>query len=272
VRSTIRSAGLALALIVPGTAVHAETTDCTVISSAPFIIPAPGVYCLKSSLVGSITINSDDVVLDLNGHVLESGTPGAGAGVLAFERRHITVRNGTVRGFNTAIQISGAKISRSHLVEYLRVTDNADIGLAVAGDGSVVRYNMLLNNGYAAGAGARFALLATGDGVHVTDNQVIDSGVGATNEVVGIRLGGSGVAAERNVVSNTEVGIHNSRGILISVAATGRSSIVNNRVVNMKIGIFNTGGGSTVFMDNTVGGATTPFLGGVMAGTTNTSY
>lgn len=270
-RSAFRAAGLALALIVPGAAVHAETTDCTVIMSTPFIITAPGIYCLKSSVTGNITINTDDVVLDLNGHVLESGTPGAGAGVLAFERQHITIRNGTLRGYNTAIQINGSRTSRSHLVEYLRVIDNSGSGITVQGDGSVVRHNMLLNNGYAAGPGARFALLATGDGVHVTDNEVIDSGRDATGEVVGIRMGGSGVAVERNVVSNTEIGVHSSRGILVSAGATGRNSIVNNRVVNMKIGIFHTGG-SAVFMDNTVGGATTPFLGGVMAGTTNTSF
>ena len=192
---------------------------------------------------------------------------------LAFERRHITIRNGTVRGFNTAIQINGAKISRSHLVEYLRVTDNAGSGIAVQGDGSVVRHNMLLNNGYAAGPGARFALLATGDGVHVTDNQVIDSGRRRDQRGRRHPVGRARALPSSAMSSATpKIGIHNSRGILISVGATGRSSIVNNRVVNMKIGIFNTGGGSTVFMDNTVGGATTPFLGGVMAGTTNTSY
>jgi hypothetical protein len=132
---------------------------------------------------------------------------------------------------------------------------------------------MLINNGYAPGAGARYGLLANGNGIHIADNQVMETGVGASNEVVGIRVGGSGVAIERNVVSNAEIGPHSSRGILVSgTPGMGRNSVVNNRVVNMKLGIWNSSG-SAVFMDNTVGGATiAPFLGGVMAGTTNTSF
>jgi len=266
VRSTARSAGLAFALIFAAAA-HAETTDCTEINTVPFIITAPGIYCLKNSLTGAIHVQANDVVIDLNGHVFESGSPGAGAGVLAVDRANITVRNGTIRGFNTAIQLVGAK-SRGHLIERLRLADNSGSGVIVQAEGAVVRHNMLLNNGYASGPGARFALLSIGNGTHVADNQVIESGVGATGEVVGIRIGGSGVAVERNVVSNEAIGPHLSRGILVS---GGTNSVVGNRVVNMKIGIFNTGG-TAVFMDNTVGAATTPFLGGVMAGTTNTSF
>jgi hypothetical protein len=257
-----------LALLVSAAAARAETNNCIEIMSSPFIISAPGIYCLNNSLTGNITVNADDVVLDLNGHVLESGTPGAGAGVLAGDRTNITVRNGTVRGYHTAIQLVGAK-SRGHLIERLRIADNSGTGIFVQAEGAVVRHNMLLNNGYASGPGARYALLATGAGVHVADNQVIESGLSATGEVVGIRIGGSGVAVERNVISNEVIGPHSSRGILIS--GGGTNSVVGNRVVNMKIGIYNSGG-AAVFMDNTVGGATAPFLGGVMAGTTNTSF
>jgi len=273
VRSTIGFAGLAFALIVPSAALRAETTKCTEIMSAPYVIPAPGIYCLNNSLAGSIAVNADDVVLDLNGHVLQSGSPGSGAGVHAFDRQNITVRNGTIRGYNRAVQITG-KLSRSHVIERLRIMDNSDGAISVQGDGSVVRHNMLLNNGYDAGSGARFVILANGDGIHIADNQIIESGVGATFEVVGIRTNGSGVAVERNVVSNAEVGSHNSRGILVNGGSTSRNSVVGNRVVNMKIGIMNGFGfaGPAVFMDNTVGGATTPFTGGVMAGTTNTSF
>ena len=268
---TIRYIGLALALIVPGAAVHAETNNCTEIMSSPFIISSPGIYCLKNSLTGAIYIQASDVVLDLNGHVLDSSSPGASAGVIALDRQNITVRNGTIRGFHTAVQLDGAS-SRSHRVEYLRLADNSGTGVSVRGDGSVVRHNMLINNGYAAGPGARFALFASGDGIHIVDNQVIESGVGATNEVVGIRVAGSGVAIERNVVSNAELGPHNSRGILI--LASGRNSVVGNRVVNMLYGIMNGSGfgGTAIFMDNTVGGAKLPFSGGVMAGTTNFSF
>jgi hypothetical protein len=272
-RSTIRSVGLALALAVPAAA-HAETTLCTFISSAPFTIVSPGIYCLKDSVHGGISIHADDVVLDLNGHVIEALKPGSGSGVTAFDRANITVRNGTIRGHHYGIQISG-KGSRSHLLEDLKITDSMDSAIVLYGDGSVVRRNMLLNNGFDTGPGARFVMFAQGNGIHIADNQVVESGIGVTvNEVVGIRTNGSGIAVERNVVSNAAIGTHNSRGIIVNGVATARNSVVGNRIVNMKIGIMNGFGtaGPAVFMDNTVGGATTPFFFGVMAGTTNTSF
>jgi hypothetical protein len=274
VRSTIGLAGLAFALIVPSAALRAETTKCTEIMSTPYTIPSPGIYCLNDSLTGTISIEASDVVLDLNGHVLQSSSPGVGFAVRAQDRANITIRNGTIRGYNMGIYLGGMRGSRSHLIERLRITDNSGSAIAVWGDGSVVRHNTLLNNGYEAGSGARFILYAGGNGIHVADNQVIDSGVGAINEVVGIRTDGSGVAVERNVVSNAEIGPHNSRGILVNGGGTARNSVVGNRIVNMKIGIMNGFGtaGPAVFMDNTVGGASTPFFFGVLAGSTNTSY
>jgi hypothetical protein len=271
---SIRFAGLACALTFAAAAARAETTLCTDITSAPFVISSPGIYCLKNSISGMIQIQSSDVVLDLNGHVVASPTPGQGGGIVASDAANLTVRNGTVRGFSVGIQISG-RASRGHLIERLKVTDNADTAIYVAGDGSVVRHNMLLNNGFNPAIGPRWVLYASGDGVHIADNQVVESGVGALYEVVGIRTDGSGVAVERNVVSNTVVGVHNSRGILVNGAATARNSVVGNRIVNMKIGIMNGFGsaGPAIFMDNTVGGATiAPFSFGVLAGSTNFSY
>lgn len=269
-RSTLRFVGLALALIVPTTAAHAETNNCTEITGVPAFITAPGIYCLKNSLTSAIHVMANDVVIDLNGHVFD-GT--GGAGIHAFDRQNITVRNGTIRGFGTAVQLDGTA-SRGHRIERLRITDNAGAGISVTGDGSVVRHNTLINNGYASTPGAKYGLLAFGDGIHIADNQIIETGVGATGEVVGIRLHGSGVAVERNVISNAAVGPHNSRGILLF--SSGSNSVVGNRVANMLIGIINascpTCVGPAVFMDNTVGGAKLPFSGGVMAGTTNTSF
>jgi hypothetical protein len=274
-RSTIRSVGLALALAIPAAA-NAETTLCTDITSAPYAITAPGIYCLKNSVTGDISIQADDVVLDLNGHVIEPLKPGSGSGIWASDRANITVRNGTIRGFHYGIQISGSKGSRSHLLEHLKITDSLDSAIILYGNGSVVRKNMLLNNGFDTGPGARFVLYASGDGIHIADNEIVESGIGVTvNEVVGIRTNGSGIAVERNVVSNVEIGPHNSRGIIVNGVATARNSVVGNRIVNMKIGIMNGFGsaGPAVFMDNTVGGATFgAFFFGVMAGTTNTSF
>jgi hypothetical protein len=267
---TARITGFILFALSLSTAAHAETTICTEITGPQYTIGAPGIYCLNSSIGGSIQVNADDVVIDMNGHTLES-LNSTGDGIYAFDRKNITVRNGTIRGFRIGAQING-KASKGHLFEHLRVSDNSGAGIFVAGDGSIVRNNLLFNNG-GAGAGAKWAIYAFGTGLHVHDNEVVETGVGVTpNEVVGINVSGTGVVVERNVVSNTVVGSVNSRGI--AVLASGKNTVVGNRIVNTTIGILssNTFGGTTLFMDNTVGGAPTPFIGGIMAGSTNYSF
>src|SRR5688572_2619705 len=82
--------------------------SCREITAFPAVITDPGVYCLSFKHIdfpltqgALITIDSDDVVLDLNGATLD-GTPKTTGlfsyGVRAFNRRNITVRNGTIKG------------------------------------------------------------------------------------------------------------------------------------------------------------------------------
>ena len=75
-------------------AARAEVTNCTEILSLPYTVSTPGIYCLRTSLSFPnswgivIRIDVDDVVLDLNGHVLESTYVGNSAanGVYASNR------------------------------------------------------------------------------------------------------------------------------------------------------------------------------------------
>ena len=66
---------------------QAETTECTVITSLPYTISTQGIYCLKGNLATSMTsgnaieINTNNVVIDLNGYKL--GGLGAGPGTTA---------------------------------------------------------------------------------------------------------------------------------------------------------------------------------------------
>jgi hypothetical protein len=123
----IRLAALALSLLLTS-GVRSETTDCIQIVSAPHAIGAPGVYCLKSPVSGSIQIYSDDVVLDLNGHTLEAQAVGVHAPVLV---NRVTVRNGTIRAAAYAVLLEG----EGHVVEGIR----AEGTIHVSGDAGTVR-------------------------------------------------------------------------------------------------------------------------------------
>jgi hypothetical protein len=136
---TIRLAGLILSLFVLSAAARAETTACTEITSVPYLITAPGVYCLKSSLtgIGGVGINADDVTVDLNGHTLES----AAIGVASFANtRNSTVRNGTIRGGSFAVSLAAPGTS-GNMVERIRAEGS---GIRVSGNGGVVRNNVVI--------------------------------------------------------------------------------------------------------------------------------
>src|SRR5688572_6572476 len=154
-----------LALVFAAAPSGAETTDCTVIRSLPETITRSGVYCLVRNLSTSmtsgtaITVAADDVVIDLNGHVLDGSGAGLGTqangilsddglSVTAPSRRNITVRNGTVRGFWAGVVLGGcgpvptcdpASASQGHVIEDILADRNTKIGLGAWGHGTIVR-------------------------------------------------------------------------------------------------------------------------------------
>jgi hypothetical protein len=159
VRPRALAVPFAISLLLASGAVADETLLCHVyVRTAPFIISAPGHYCLVGDVKTSqttgnaITVAADDVVLDLNGFSLDGSAAGTGTranGIFTFDRRRITVRNGTVRGFFDGIQLGAGGAGVSNLtVERVRV-DRTAVGIAVRGlgGGHVVRDNVVTNSG-----------------------------------------------------------------------------------------------------------------------------
>jgi hypothetical protein len=268
--SMLRLQGLALLLLLLSATARAETINCTAMI-LPTTITAPGIYCLTAAanVAGNaIMIASDDVVIDLNGHAITGN--GGGVGIQSTAENRITVRNGTVRRFGYGIALGNAGTGDSLVVEHMRVEESNGTGIQVIGRAGVVRHNKLINNGGTPGPGARYGINVSGPGSHVHDNEVVDTGIGAPGEVDGIRVAfAAGSVVQRNVVSNSAAAGAFSRGILFMRAT--QSAAVDNRVNGFASGIAFSGS-SGIYMDNTVGGATTPFSGGTAAGATNFSF
>lgn len=239
---------------------QAETTNCTVISSVPFTISVSGIYCLNTNLNtnistgAAITISADDVVLDLNGRLL-NGTAGLATfadGIFATAafgpRKNITIKNGTVRGFLRAIQIfDSAPFTNSygHLIEDIQIDRNTFGGIVVNGKDCVIRNNNVISTG-----GSTF--------------------FGANAQAIGIAIGGSG----HRVTGNNVAHVTKSGTAIASGIATNATDflIVNNQISNADIGL-NMGGSTGKFRDNITSGVTTPFslpnVGVVNAGNNN---
>lgn len=118
----------------------------TPISSAPFTISASGSYYLTGNLsvtIGdAITINADQVTLDLNGFAISStASPASGTAVLLSGiRKNITVKNGHIRGtttFATGVFTTGGFLDgvggSTQVSANLRVSDLNILGMGSDG-------------------------------------------------------------------------------------------------------------------------------------------
>jgi hypothetical protein len=226
-----------------GTAAWADTSRCDYITNVPKVISKPGVYCLGRHLStgiasgAAITIASDDVLLDLSGFTLEgtAGPAGTAFGIEAVGQQNVTVRDGTVRGFQDGISLSGGI---NNLVERVRAAGNTLRGIGnVGGERNVVRHSQVLDTpGRLADGEPPSALAVGGTGSRALDNDVFGfPGLGSFVGV-GIAVGGRGVVVQGNRIGNPS--LTPSFGIVADPVPTSVDIlIIDNRITTVETGV-----------------------------------
>jgi glucose/arabinose dehydrogenase len=250
---------------------------CQPIVTLPYTITGQGRYCFVRNLStnqttgAAITIDSDFVVLDLKGFKLGGGGAGLGTqatGVLALERRNVTVRNGNIRGFHRAVflddQTVDASASQGHVVEGLRLDENTFAALEIHGTGNIIRGNQVVTTGGTTSSGPNvdiYGVRSRGPGMRVLGNDVSDTvGVG-TGSGIAIDLLATAAVVERNRLANDAAP---TASFGIRVAGTD-IQVVNNRMSLFGSGVFFVGGNGK-YRDNVTSGVGTPYTGGTDAG------
>ncbi len=273
---------VAIAALFFATPAKADTDICTEITALPFTITVQGVYCLKKNLNvnlttgNAITVNAGNVVVDFNDFRVnnQAASTNTANSVFAQDRKHVTLRNGFVRGFRKGIFLAenSADASASHLVEGMKIADSGEIGIEIAGDFSVVRNNRVFgtigsaNNirgilistadfaelagniiSSVVGANANGIHVQSSNGVKVIDNSIteITSTNGATGPARGITVDTSDdtLVARNRILRGTGIG-NNESGIF------GFGSAVNLACVDNDIGAFNLAVSGCDFVDN----------------------
>src|SRR4030095_12626363 len=126
-------------------------------ASNQFIISQPGSYYLSANITGQagkngISIQADNVTIDLNGFALISTAIGSLNGIVVTDaHKSMTVRNGTARGWGghgvAASATRGASATAIGCIfERLCVAANGGVGL-LSGDVSTVRNCVADSNG-----------------------------------------------------------------------------------------------------------------------------
>jgi parallel beta-helix repeat protein len=157
-----------------------------------FWITCPGVYFLPCDIVfnpystnqSAIVIDSDDVVLDLNGHTLSQGNTNAPTfGVLINGHKNVTIKNGTIKKFTQ----NGIRLNANSSIIWLdRITgyNNGNIagGQSTGAVSGTTSQDIKITNSTLTqnvGAGAVFGGITK---LYV-DNSHFDDNTGATNVV-----------------------------------------------------------------------------------------
>ena len=166
---------LSLLLATSQAAQAGETFDtCTgFIPSLPAVITSQGTWCLdtnRSTAVTSgnaITVAANNVTIDCNGFKIGGLAAGDGSearGIAANDRMNVSVRNCTIRGFQTGIEILGGG---GHVVRDNRLDNNLYRGIYVGATRSLISGNDVYDTGGV--VGEAWGILSSGD---VVDNTV----------------------------------------------------------------------------------------------------
>ena len=250
---------LALFFTLPA---RAETINCTPITSLPAVISTQGLYCLTGNLATSeasglaITINANNVTLDLNGWKV--GGQGAGAGTASYgiysTAVNVTVKNGIVRGFYFGIFLTG----RGAVVQNMLVDQSTHAGIFVNGTGAVVEHNQVVDTGGSTNGTneAAIGIEADSDGVKLNNNMVSGLTAMGTGNEYGIFASGANGLVQNNFVTDTAV--PTGGGSSFGIYQYGNSLAVNNTVSNFDYGIYNAG----IYAHNTAYNCTTAYSGG----------
>ena len=116
------------------------------ISSLPYTISASGSYYITGDLTGvtgqhGLTIEANDVTIDLMGHSLIGPDPNNGTenGIYMNGRSNIEIRNGTVCNFLHGIYEDDAENSNIHRIIDIRAISNMACGIYLSGCGNLVK-------------------------------------------------------------------------------------------------------------------------------------
>gem|GEM_PF-1621721 len=183
-----------------------------VINSLPFNIESPGSYVFDSNLVhnnpvnGScITVNSDNVTIDMNGYSLIGPGQTAGCdcdGISTGGRSNVRIKNGNIQNFAGYGIYDPALTAQGVYIQNVGVNTNGKNGIFLNGKGHTVTNSTITNN--------------LAGGIFVEDSSTIISNTVNNNTGSGISTNNGSTVNGNNVFGNTVNGIVVNNDVKVS--------------------------------------------------------
>jgi hypothetical protein len=231
-------------------------------SGRPWFISRAGNYVLSKDITANsgdaIIITASGVTLDLNGRNITTRISGTGSGIVIRSADHVTIKNGSVSGFNTNISIQS---SEGSCVEGVRVIGKglapnngpSEIGILVLNSrASVIRGNTVssVNLGV-------FVRGAESTGNRIEQN-IIVGGVTNANNLLGICYNPAPGEGDAGPSGDSIYNNHIARfGYAIAVSSGSVSNLFIDNTLASFVGafrepeVFTAQGGTNAEFDNT---------------------
>jgi parallel beta-helix repeat protein len=202
----------------------------------PLTISASGSYYLTENINAkdtAITVEANDVTIDLMGHSLIGPGTGSNFGVYMEGRSNVEIRNGTVRGFGShGIYEGSLDDGRGHRVIRVRVMSNGARGIYLRGSGNLVQGCTFAGNasgGIDVGHGSTVAgntVCENGyDGIRTSTASTVSGNASYGNGQDGIQTDDGCTLTGNTVYQNQNSGIYATVGCTI----TGNTVNANNQ-------------------------------------------
>lgn len=166
----------------------AAAVTCIPISSLPAVITSPGQYCLTKNLsakhvqeheVAAIWIQADNVDIDFRGHAIDGSEAVVLIGVTAEDHSHISIHNGTIRGFLYGVLLfdnsPGYSATSGHLISHVTFGHIQSVAIQIAGTGTEIRNNLFRWSGEGPNSGSPRILSVAGPGSRIHHNTITDT-------------------------------------------------------------------------------------------------
>jgi nitrous oxidase accessory protein NosD len=305
----LSSIGAAMLLAVAGALSRpaaAETTICTQITSIPWTISTPGVYCLDSdfnvalSSGAAITIGASNVTLDMNRHVLSNlgaATGNTAYGISVSQQKNVVIKNGSVLGFYLGVGLfdsSPYTTTQGNLIQDIAAERNTTFAMYIEGQSNVAYHNRVTQTGGSSGA---IGIIVIGPDNVVRNNEVIGTGSTTVDGIAIYGYSSTGLIVEDNrvsgvaspvssvsdgiyfygsshaVIRNNSVdkadtsGAGYTRSFGIAFDSSTDNAVVGNQITTFYYGIYASSGSSAQTSGNIVIGGSVPVAGTTAATT-----
>jgi len=194
----------ALFLILGVTGIAFGQMRGTSISKIPYTIEKEGVYYLsrnleeKSTGEGGITVEADNVTIDLSGFSLIGLGSGTSVGIYMSGRSNVEIKNGIIQNFALHGIYEANNVGNSHRVINLRAVNNGGRGIYLFGNNHLIKDCTVSNNGSnGLDIGTGSLVVGTtannngGSGIAITTGCTVKDNASSLNQQYGIYLGGN---------------------------------------------------------------------------------